>query len=116
MRRSELQFATGVGTLKTSSVTLKIAPRPRTGCERVAVAIAAACTLVLFAMASDVRAAPPMFEDAVQAVLATKCGKCHSAEVQKGELDLSSMTACVGAVSPVIHCSPNRSTKVDCGR
>ncbi|QDV88447.1 PSD1 and planctomycete cytochrome C domain-containing protein [Planctomycetes bacterium TBK1r] len=92
MRRSAFQFATGVGTLKASGMTLKIAPRPRTGCQRVVVAIAAACTLVLFAMASDVTAAPPMFEDAVEAVLATKCGKCHSGEVQKGELDLSSMT------------------------
>ena len=32
-----------------------------------------------------------MFEDAVQSIFEEKCGKCHGAAVQKGQLDLSSM-------------------------
>ncbi len=34
----------------------------------------------------------PVFERDVQPILAKKCGKCHSAKVRKGMLDLSSMT------------------------
>ncbi len=34
----------------------------------------------------------PVFEQQVQGILKKKCGKCHSESVQKGELDLSSIS------------------------
>ncbi|MCS7467679.1 PSD1 and planctomycete cytochrome C domain-containing protein [Stieleria sp. ICT_E10.1] len=77
MRRSAFQFATAVSNTDLVGLLRRFP---------------AACLVLLFAMASDVTAAPPIFEDVAQTVLAKKCGKCHSADVQKGELDLSSMT------------------------
>lgn len=44
------------------------------------------------ASSSFAEEAPLLFEADIQPLLADKCGKCHGAKVQKGELDLSSMS------------------------
>ena len=57
--------------------------------------IGLACSLLSAASArSQVSAEdkPPVFEQQVQGILKKKCGKCHSESVQKGELDLSSIS------------------------
>lgn len=51
------------------------------------------CCLVFVTLVLPSRATEtvPLFESNVAPILAAKCGKCHSSNVQKGALDLSSM-------------------------
>ena len=57
--------------------------------------IGLACSLLFVASVTPPLVAeekPPVFEQQVQGILKKKCGKCHSESVQKGELDLSSIS------------------------
>jgi len=54
---------------------------------------AACCTLAILFLAAPLAGAESalLFEREIEPLLAAKCGKCHGEEVQKADLDLSSM-------------------------
>ena len=57
---------------------------------RLAILLIACLTAAAF-VPPAIAAEKPIFEADIEPILAKKCGKCHSAKVQKGGLDLSTM-------------------------